>query len=105
MILLIEEQRRQRVREGRRLVRSKFSLDRHIWERAEEEETGGADATSGRFSQCPSLSNSTLTDSERPPGGSEPDAADTVSEPHSPEVQNKPHQRYSYSLELLLHLN
>ncbi|KAB5543313.1 hypothetical protein PHYPO_G00077610 [Pangasianodon hypophthalmus] len=91
MILLIQEQRRQRAQEGRRLARSKIPLERHIWEREEEEERAGADAISDRFSRCTSLSTSTLTDSERPPVGSEADTADTISEPHSPELQNKPH--------------
>lgn len=94
MILLIQEQRRQRVREDRRLGRSKIPLERHIWEREEEEERAGADAASGRFSRCTSLSNSTLTDSEHPPVGSE---ADTMSEPHSPELQDRPHHRCSYT--------
>ncbi|XP_053501766.1 ciliogenesis and planar polarity effector 1 isoform X4 [Ictalurus furcatus] len=91
MILMIQEQRRQRVREGRRLARSKIPLERHIWEREEDEERGGANAISDRFSRCASLSNSTLTDSERPPVSSEADTADTISEPRSPELHNRSH--------------
>lgn len=103
VILLIREQRRQRVREGRRLARSKIPPERHIWEREEDEERGGANAISDRFSRCASLSNSTLTDSERPPVSSEADTADTISEPRSPELHNRSHPRYSLSS--LLHLN
>ncbi|KAF4082340.1 hypothetical protein AMELA_G00150710 [Ameiurus melas] len=89
VILLIQEQRRQQVREGRRLARNKIPLERHIWEREEDEERGGANAISDRFSRCTSLSNSTLTDSEHPPESSEADTADATSEPHSPELQNR----------------
>ncbi|XP_060764829.1 ciliogenesis and planar polarity effector 1 isoform X4 [Neoarius graeffei] len=92
LFLLIQEQRRQRVREGRRLAKSKIPLERHIWEREEEDDGAGASAISDRLSQCTSLSNSTLTDSERPPVVSEADIADAIlSEPHSPELQNGPH--------------
>lgn len=106
MIALIQEQRRQRVREGRHLAKSKISLEQHIWEREEEEDRAGANAISDRFSQCTSLSNSTLTDSERPLVGSEADTADTISEPYSLELQNRPHHRYAYTqYHLLLHLN
>ncbi|KAK3549848.1 hypothetical protein QTP86_015286, partial [Hemibagrus guttatus] len=91
MISLIQEQRRQRVREVRRLAKGKIPLEWHIWEREEEEDRTGANAISDRFSRCTSLSNSTLTDSERPPVGSEADIADTISEPHSPELQDRPH--------------
>lgn len=98
LFLLIQEQRRQRVREGRRLAKSKIPLERHIWEREEEDDGAGASAISDRLSQCTSLSNSTLTDSERPPVVSEADIADTIlSEPHSPELQNGPHHRYTYT--------
>lgn len=97
IILLVQEQRRKRVREGRRLARSKIPLECYIWEREEEEEKLGPDAVSGRFSRCTSLSNSTLTDSERPPVGSEANTADTLSEPHSPDLQNRSHYRYSYT--------
>ncbi|KAF7700988.1 ciliogenesis and planar polarity effector 1 isoform X2 [Silurus meridionalis] len=89
LILLIQKQRRQRVREGRRLAKSKILLERHVWEVEEEEEKAGASAISDRLSQCTNLSNSTLTDSECPPVVSE---ADTISEPHSPELQNRPHK-------------
>ncbi|XP_058267346.1 ciliogenesis and planar polarity effector 1 isoform X3 [Hemibagrus wyckioides] len=87
MISLIQEQRRQRVREVRRLAKSKIPLEWHIWEREEEEDRTGANAISDRFSWCTSLSNSTLTDSEHPLVGSEADTADTISEPHSSELQ------------------
>ncbi|XP_026995153.2 ciliogenesis and planar polarity effector 1 isoform X2 [Tachysurus fulvidraco] len=91
MISLIQKQRRQRVREVRRLAKSKIALEHHIWEREEEEDRTGANTISDRFSGCTSLSNSTLTDSERPPVGSEADTADSISEPHSPELQYRPH--------------
>lgn len=97
MILLIQEQRKQRVREGRHLARRKIPIERYIWEREEEEERAAADAISGRFSRCTSLSSSILTDSECPQVGSEADTADTVSEPHSPELQNRAHHRYCYT--------
>lgn len=97
MILLIQEQRRQRVQAGRHLARLKIPLERYIWEREEEEERTGANGISGRFSRCTSLSNSTLTDSERPSVDSEADTADTISEPHSQELQNRTHHRYSYT--------
>lgn len=95
MFLLIQKQRRQRVQEVRHLTKRKIPLERHIWEREEEEERTGVNAISDRFSRCTSLSNSTLTDSEHHPVGSEPDTADTISEPHSPELQDRPHHRYS----------
>lgn len=95
MISLIQEQRRQRVREVRRLAKSKIPLEWYIWEREEEEDRTGANAISDRFSWCTSLSNSTLTDSEHPLVGSEADTADTISEPHSPELQE--HHRYCYT--------
>lgn len=96
-IPLIQEQLKQRVREVRRLAKSKIALERHIWEREEEEDRTGANTISDRFSRCTSLSNSTLTDSERPPVGSEADTADSISEPHSPELQYRPHHRYYYT--------
>ncbi|XP_036450987.1 ciliogenesis and planar polarity effector 1 [Colossoma macropomum] len=87
MMLLIQDQRRQRCREERRLAKTLAPLERHLWEREEEEERGGAATILSRFSLGTSLSNSTLTDCERPLVGSEGDTADTLSEPLSPDLQ------------------
>lgn len=97
IIVLVREQRRQRVREGRRLARNKLLIERYIWEKEEEEERPGPDAISDRFSRRTSLSDSTITDSELPTEGSEAATADTISEPHSLELQDRPHYRYSYT--------
>ncbi|KAL6472327.1 hypothetical protein MHYP_G00185150 [Metynnis hypsauchen] len=87
MMLLIQDQRRQRCREERHLAKILAPLEQHLWEREEEEERGGAATILSRFSLGTSLSNSTLTDYERPLVGSEGDTADTLSEPLSPDLQ------------------
>lgn len=95
IILLVREQRRQRAREGRHLARNKLLIERYIWEKEEEEERPGPDAISGRFSRRTSLNDSTITDSELPTEGSDAATADTISEPHSLELLDGPHYRYS----------
>ncbi|KAF5893905.1 ciliogenesis and planar polarity effector 1, partial [Clarias magur] len=90
MALLIQEQRRQRVRQGRRLARSKMAPELYLWEREEEDERFGAKALFDRFSLCSSPSNSALADLEQPPVDSEADTADTLSEPHSPKLRDRP---------------
>ncbi|KAL7848306.1 hypothetical protein AOLI_G00230240 [Acnodon oligacanthus] len=87
MMLLIQDQRRQRCREERHLAKILAPLEQHLWEREEEEERGGAATILSRFSLGTSLSNSTLTDCERPLVGSEGDTADTLSEPLSPDLR------------------
>ncbi|XP_076876883.1 ciliogenesis and planar polarity effector 1 isoform X2 [Brachyhypopomus gauderio] len=88
MMVLIQDQRRKRVREERRLARSLAPVERHLWEREEEEERGGAAAVLNRFSLGSSLSTSTLTDGQRPLAVNEGDTADTLSEPRSPDPQS-----------------
>ncbi|XP_066507194.1 ciliogenesis and planar polarity effector 1 isoform X2 [Hoplias malabaricus] len=89
MMLLIQDLRRQRYREERRVAKYLSPLERHLWERDEEEDRGGAATVLRRFSLGTSLSNSTLTDFEQPLVGSECDTADTLSEPLSPDMQAK----------------
>ncbi|XP_049324352.1 ciliogenesis and planar polarity effector 1 isoform X3 [Astyanax mexicanus] len=91
MMLLIQDQRRQRCKEERRLAKNLAPLERHLWERDEGEEKGGTASMLSRFSLDTNLSNSTLTDYERPLVGSETDMADTLSEPLSPDMQTRPH--------------
>ncbi|XP_072514569.1 ciliogenesis and planar polarity effector 1 isoform X3 [Salminus brasiliensis] len=90
MMLLIQDQRRQRCREERRLAKNLAPLERHLWEREEGDEKGKTATILSRFSLGTSLSNSTLTDCERPLVGSEEDTADTLSEPLSPDLQARP---------------
>ncbi|KAI4892113.1 hypothetical protein NFI96_017897, partial [Prochilodus magdalenae] len=87
MMLLIQDQRRRCCREERRMAKNLAPLERHIWEREEEEERGGAGTILSRFSLGTSMSNSSLTDCERTLLGSEGDTADTLSEPLSSDLQ------------------
>ncbi|XP_035391703.1 ciliogenesis and planar polarity effector 1 [Electrophorus electricus] len=93
MMVLIQDQRRQRLREERRLARSLAPLERHLWETEEEDTRGDPAAILNRFSLGSSLSASTLTDGERPLVVSEGDITDTPSESRSPDPQSRPHHK------------
>ncbi|XP_067255037.1 ciliogenesis and planar polarity effector 1 isoform X2 [Chanodichthys erythropterus] len=89
MMILIQDQLRQRRRELRRLVKYLGTPEPYLWEREEEEDRGGAASILKRLSLGTSLSDSTLTDCGRPLVYSEGDTAETLSEPLSPELQTK----------------
>ncbi|XP_059395372.1 ciliogenesis and planar polarity effector 1 [Carassius carassius] len=89
MMILIQDQLRQRRRELRRLAKYLGAPEPYLWEREEEEDRGGAASILKRLSLGTSLSDSTLTDCGRPLVYSEGDTAETLSEPLSPELQNK----------------
>lgn len=89
MMILIQDQLRQRRRELRRLVKYLGAPEPYLWEREEEEDRGGAASILKRLSLGTSLSDSTLTDCGRPLVYSEGDTAETLSEPLSPELQTK----------------
>uniref|UniRef100_A0A9J7YV52 Ciliogenesis and planar polarity effector 1-like n=1 Tax=Cyprinus carpio carpio TaxID=630221 RepID=A0A9J7YV52_CYPCA len=89
MMILIQDQLRQRRRELRRLVKYLGAPEPYLWEREEEEDRGGAASILKRLSLGTSLSDSTLTDCGHPLVYSEGDTAETLSEPLSPELQTK----------------
>uniref|UniRef100_A0A672MKC4 Uncharacterized protein n=1 Tax=Sinocyclocheilus grahami TaxID=75366 RepID=A0A672MKC4_SINGR len=89
MMILIQDQLRQRRRELRRLAKYLGAPEPYLWEREEEEDRGGAASILKRLSLGTSLSDSTLTDCGRPLVYSEGDTAETLSEPLSPELQTK----------------
>ncbi|XP_058644711.1 ciliogenesis and planar polarity effector 1-like [Onychostoma macrolepis] len=89
MMILIQDQLRQRRRELRRLAKYLGTPEPYLWEREEEEDRGGAASILKRLSLGTSLSDSTLTDCGRPLVYSEGDTAETLSEPLSPELQTK----------------
>ncbi|XP_073686293.1 ciliogenesis and planar polarity effector 1 [Garra rufa] len=89
MLILIQDQLRQRRRELRRLTKYLGIPEPYLWEREEEEDRGGASSIQNRLSFGTSLSDSTLTDCGRPLVYSEGDTAETLSEPLSPELQTK----------------
>lgn len=90
MMILIQDQLRQRRRELRRLAKYLgASPEPYLWEREEEEDRGGAASILKHLSLGTSLSDSTLTDCGHPLVYSEGDTAETLSEPLSPELQTK----------------
>ncbi|KAK7125268.1 hypothetical protein R3I93_020830 [Phoxinus phoxinus] len=90
MMILIQDQLRQRRRELRRLEKYLGAAEPHLWEREEEDDRGAAVSILRRLSLGTSLSDSTLTDCGRPLVYSEGDTAETLSEPHiSPEPQTQ----------------
>ncbi|XP_067290218.1 ciliogenesis and planar polarity effector 1 isoform X2 [Pseudorasbora parva] len=89
MMILIQDQLRQRRRELRRLAKYLGAPEQFLWEREEEEDRGGGSSILKRLSLGTSLSDSTLTDGGRPLVFSEGDTAETLSETLSPELQTK----------------
>ncbi|XP_077099891.1 ciliogenesis and planar polarity effector 1 [Siphateles boraxobius] len=85
MMVLIQDQLRQRRRELRRLEKYLGAAEPYLWEREEEEDRGAAVSILRRLSLGTSLSDSTLTDSGRPLVYSEGDTAETL----SPEPQTR----------------
>ncbi|KAG1971251.1 ciliogenesis and planar polarity effector [Pimephales promelas] len=89
MMILIQDQLRQRRRELRRLEKYLGAAEPYLWEREEEEDRGAAASILRRLSLGTSLSDSTLTDGGRPLVYSEGDTAETLSETLPPEPQTQ----------------
>ncbi|XP_051542049.1 ciliogenesis and planar polarity effector 1 isoform X2 [Myxocyprinus asiaticus] len=90
MMIVIQDQLRQRRRQLRHLSKHLCAPEPYLWEREKEEDRGGADSILMRLSSLgASLSDSTLTDCGRPLVYSEGDTAETLSEPLSPDLQTK----------------
>ncbi|CAM4728658.1 unnamed protein product [Leuciscus chuanchicus] len=89
MMILIQDQLRQRRRELRRLEKYLGAAEPYLWEREEEEDRGAAVSMLKRLSLGTSLSDSTLTDCGRPLVYSEGDTAETLSETLFPEPQTQ----------------
>ncbi|XP_056117384.1 ciliogenesis and planar polarity effector 1 [Rhinichthys klamathensis goyatoka] len=89
VMILIQDQLRQRRRELRRLEKYLGAAEPYLWEREEEEDRGAAVSILRRLSLGTSLSDSTLTDGGRPLVYSEGDTAETLSETLPPEPQTQ----------------
>ncbi|XP_051972738.1 ciliogenesis and planar polarity effector 1 [Xyrauchen texanus] len=90
MMIVIQDQLRQRRRQLRHLSKHLCTPEPYLWEREKEEDRGGADSILKRLSSLgASLSDSTLTDCGRPLVYSEGDTAETLSEALSPDLQTK----------------